>query len=242
MEGIDQLLLLDLLNSFRDFQATDERDKVYGLLGIAADISNPGFPQPDYTRSTREVYIELVKYYLTSGPYNHLLDILGYCNWTASFVSETTNSDLLFATNDRDVTANGSIDDGPLPETSSSDVIEESPIDLTGQNLSDMLSKIQSSLSHLDLWPSWVPDWRRSLEPKPFFKRLQQESGLFGGQSSLGPAYSASGDIPGLMSSINQNQQPIRFEGEQMILPGLYVDTVNELYDMSEESPNFGET
>jgi hypothetical protein len=46
--------LLRLLESFRECQTTDRLDKVYALLGLAADSSD--FMEPDYTHSTLTVY------------------------------------------------------------------------------------------------------------------------------------------------------------------------------------------
>ena len=48
--------LLDVLLRFHDFQATDQRDKVFALLGIA-DSQSHGV-QPDYTISVNECYVQ----------------------------------------------------------------------------------------------------------------------------------------------------------------------------------------
>ncbi|KAH7072421.1 heterokaryon incompatibility protein-domain-containing protein [Paraphoma chrysanthemicola] len=56
----DVLGLLHTLETYRNFQATDPRDKVYGLLGI---LRNPGVPLPitvDYNKSVVEVYTDVV--------------------------------------------------------------------------------------------------------------------------------------------------------------------------------------
>jgi hypothetical protein len=46
--------LLDLLWRFRNFQTSNPLDKVYGLLGLAADSSD--FMKPDYAHSVSTVY------------------------------------------------------------------------------------------------------------------------------------------------------------------------------------------
>lgn len=48
--------LLQLLNQSSFLQTTDPRDKVYGLLGLAADAEY--YPNPDYTKSVQDVYVE----------------------------------------------------------------------------------------------------------------------------------------------------------------------------------------
>jgi hypothetical protein len=53
------LSMVELVCRARDFQASDPRDKIFGLLGLANDIdSNIELPnlRPDYTRSKTEVY------------------------------------------------------------------------------------------------------------------------------------------------------------------------------------------
>lgn len=56
-----RMSILQLLTLTRAFRATDPRDKIYGLLGIPTIQSDPDigniFMQPDYTKTTSEVYI-----------------------------------------------------------------------------------------------------------------------------------------------------------------------------------------
>jgi Heterokaryon incompatibility protein (HET) len=49
--------LLDLLWAFRNFEASNPFDKVYALLGLAADASD--FMEPDYTQSISMMYTNL---------------------------------------------------------------------------------------------------------------------------------------------------------------------------------------
>jgi hypothetical protein len=50
--------LLELLNQHRDCAATDPRDKVYGLLGLAGDVATTGL-NPSYTSSPVDVFTDL---------------------------------------------------------------------------------------------------------------------------------------------------------------------------------------
>jgi hypothetical protein len=64
-----------LMHDFRDFKATDPRDKVYSLLGLAKDVHDPdevrgealleardALASIDYSKSTATVYKELARY------------------------------------------------------------------------------------------------------------------------------------------------------------------------------------
>ncbi|TEA09792.1 hypothetical protein C8034_v012062 [Colletotrichum sidae] len=53
--------LLEVLVEFRDSNATDPRDKVYGLLGLVNAGELEGFPIVDYNKSVAEVYADVVK-------------------------------------------------------------------------------------------------------------------------------------------------------------------------------------
>ncbi|KAK4231677.1 heterokaryon incompatibility protein 6,OR allele [Podospora fimiseda] len=52
---------LDLLASFRIFQATDPRDKIFGILGLLnpSDLQKMHFKQPNYSMSLPDVYTQL---------------------------------------------------------------------------------------------------------------------------------------------------------------------------------------
>ncbi|KAF2260778.1 HET-domain-containing protein [Lojkania enalia] len=64
--------LLELLNQHRDCEATDPRDKIYGLLGLAGDVDTIGV-QPSYTSPPQGVYTDLVRKHVTA---TSSLDIL----------------------------------------------------------------------------------------------------------------------------------------------------------------------
>lgn len=51
--------VLDVLYDCRNFEATDPRDKVYGLLGLALQYSNTSFVGVDYGKNIEDVYAEV---------------------------------------------------------------------------------------------------------------------------------------------------------------------------------------
>lgn len=58
-----RMKLLNLLLDYAGAEASDARDNVYALIGLAADIDSGVF-QPDYTIPAAEVYKRLVKFFL----------------------------------------------------------------------------------------------------------------------------------------------------------------------------------
>lgn len=54
-----------LLRKFKGSKASDPRDKIYALLGIASDQFIEGFPVPDYEKSEGEVLLDIVTFLLT---------------------------------------------------------------------------------------------------------------------------------------------------------------------------------
>ncbi|KAH6673235.1 heterokaryon incompatibility protein-domain-containing protein [Halenospora varia] len=68
--------LFDVLEVLRSLECRDPRDSVYAALGIATDISDSDII-PDYTKSVKDVYLEVVKFYLSKPP-PHSLDFLGF--------------------------------------------------------------------------------------------------------------------------------------------------------------------
>jgi hypothetical protein len=67
--------LLDLLHDCRIFEATDPRDKVYGLLGVAPPDSEAASVQVDYSKSVEEVYEDLANLILSSSGNLDLLSV-----------------------------------------------------------------------------------------------------------------------------------------------------------------------
>lgn len=59
-----RMSLTKCLQRTRDYEATDMRDKLYALIGVASDIS-PEDIVPDYTKSTRNVFLDLVHFLVT---------------------------------------------------------------------------------------------------------------------------------------------------------------------------------
>lgn len=56
--------LTKYLKCTKDYEASDMRDKLYALIGVASDIS-PEDIVPDYTKSTRTVFLDLVHFLVT---------------------------------------------------------------------------------------------------------------------------------------------------------------------------------
>jgi hypothetical protein len=59
----DHTMLQRLLSTYSSAQATDPRDKVYGILGIQSDFK-PGEIQPDYRSPPERLYMSVVKAHL----------------------------------------------------------------------------------------------------------------------------------------------------------------------------------
>lgn len=53
-----------LLTHFANFASTNPRDKVFALQGMTIDLPNEAF-RPDYTKTVREVYVNIAKYLLS---------------------------------------------------------------------------------------------------------------------------------------------------------------------------------
>jgi hypothetical protein len=57
--------MMELVSRARDFKASDPRDKVFALLGLANDLGDPslqlGGLQPNYTKTKIEVYASFAK-------------------------------------------------------------------------------------------------------------------------------------------------------------------------------------
>lgn len=74
------LTLLKLLQDSRASEATDPKDKVYGILALSSDFRSGSVLVPDYNLTVEEVYTSVVKAHIEK--YGNL-DILGYCGYTA---------------------------------------------------------------------------------------------------------------------------------------------------------------
>jgi len=58
--------LLRTLSNFRNFQSTDPRDKVYGLIGLVGFEADGGSMMPDYEKSAAQVFIDTALRTITS--------------------------------------------------------------------------------------------------------------------------------------------------------------------------------
>lgn len=75
--------LLELLNQHRDCEATDPRDKVYGLLGLAGDVNTIGIV-PSYEEEARDIFINLFQRHVA---YSESLDMMCAVRWPKNFTN-----------------------------------------------------------------------------------------------------------------------------------------------------------
>ncbi|KAL6792940.1 heterokaryon incompatibility domain-containing protein [Trichoderma sp. SZMC 28012] len=62
---IQSLHLFQLLKRCCNFKASDPRDHLYGLLGLATDANMA--PKPDYGKSTEQIYRQFAEYFVSQG-------------------------------------------------------------------------------------------------------------------------------------------------------------------------------
>ncbi len=72
----------NLCKNFMHFGATNNRDRVYALLGLAEDI-DPSAYEVDYKKSTIDTYLHMTRFLIKT---HQNLDIFGHC-YNSSFVS-----------------------------------------------------------------------------------------------------------------------------------------------------------
>jgi len=68
--------LLNVLMSCRHYEATDARDKVYGVLGMVAPRGTSRL-LPDYKKDLVDVFADVVQYHIGTSSYEDKLDFLG---------------------------------------------------------------------------------------------------------------------------------------------------------------------
>jgi hypothetical protein len=78
--GGEHLHLINLLIRFRHHKATDNRDKVYGLIGMVGEVPGAKLPPPSYEKSIEAIYCEAAQYIINTSPYGQTFDILGYAD------------------------------------------------------------------------------------------------------------------------------------------------------------------
>jgi hypothetical protein len=92
----EPILLRDLLQSLSTFEATDARDKIFALIGIATDSEDKAM-DPDYEASTEEVFTNVSRYLITRDQSSILLHSAGVGfdrtqvnlpSWVADWTSE----------------------------------------------------------------------------------------------------------------------------------------------------------
>lgn len=70
------MTLLRLLLLTRDFESTDDRDKIYSLLGLADDVSSKRLEiKPDYTVTTEALHRQVLLSMIHYGPYLEVLQL-----------------------------------------------------------------------------------------------------------------------------------------------------------------------
>lgn len=88
--------LVDLLAGTRTCAATDPRDKIFALLGMARQETGLNLPRADYTRSVSDVFLQATTYHIRS---TRSLDILSLpplpSATTASWVSDFSGPPIL---------------------------------------------------------------------------------------------------------------------------------------------------
>jgi hypothetical protein len=77
--------LLSVLLAFRDFEATDPRDKVFALLGLVRNTVHSSLLSPDYKKPVTKLYEDVVHYHIKCCGN---LDILSAAGWNKLSVNE----------------------------------------------------------------------------------------------------------------------------------------------------------
>ncbi|KAL5092152.1 hypothetical protein Trisim1_002042 [Trichoderma cf. simile WF8] len=70
---VQSLHLFQLLKGCCNFEASDPRDHLYGLLGLATDANMA--PKPDYEKSTEQIYRQFAEYFVSQGYGTELLSM-----------------------------------------------------------------------------------------------------------------------------------------------------------------------
>lgn len=90
-EAEGQQSALDILSYSRRLNVTDQRDKIYALLGVSSNLEYSAFPA-DYTKSYEDVYLDFARFYLSKiGNYDILSHVdtqavLPYCSWVPNWM------------------------------------------------------------------------------------------------------------------------------------------------------------
>jgi hypothetical protein len=226
--GGERLDLVSLLSECRGLDATDPRDKVYGITALAKNTKDFKSVQPNYNKSLKEVYTDVVHYCISTSHYSGKLDILGYCS--DQTLAQTEALKWLGQAIEAIERANDNEEAVPhrLP---------------SGEHVSPSSGSKEEtrSLPTSEVLPSWVPDWRYEVFHKPFFKKLQLEPGYLGGHNSAANAYLASGDDPEIISEYKGDGDLIYIEGDQLHLKGFQIDVIGELSACSDDWNGTGE-
>ena len=88
VEKFGEIGLLDLFDNGRSMDASDARDKVFGLLGIVRGETTAGL-QIDYENTVEDVYQEMVKWHVEK---TQTLNVLGLCGMRSDRLNQTLPS------------------------------------------------------------------------------------------------------------------------------------------------------
>ncbi|KAI9157927.1 Heterokaryon incompatibility protein [Paramyrothecium foliicola] len=134
----DQRWLATTLQRYRRFEASEERDKIYALLGLVDDDYTRNAVKVDYSRSLRKVYTDILKFLV---PRRRLAEPL---NQIITGRAPTTSVSIA-------LDANGNEISGAVADSGSMGSRAHGPLNI--------LCSAGYSSSKQHNFPSWLPDW-----------------------------------------------------------------------------------
>ncbi|MCJ1360838.1 MAG: hypothetical protein MMC33_010847 [Icmadophila ericetorum] len=205
--------LLYLLHDTRHLAASKLKNKVYAMVGCASDAV--GFTV-DYTKSLREVFIEVVRHTIVSSSYGRQLDFLGYCvaeEKAPSIAFETAK--LISKISSTRIHLAGIASE--MPRASELAKVEE-----------QILSSLPLELASLVEWencrlPNWVPNWHQPQTRAAFRKLLKSDCPV------CENVYSASGRTFESVRAYMDKEQYISIIGDELAAVGFKLEDIVEL-------------
>jgi Heterokaryon incompatibility protein (HET) len=150
-----KMSLLDALVIARERQTTDDRDRIYGLLGVIEPHSEDKII-PDYSKSIRDLYQEIVLHIIAD---DKNLDILSACKEDGNLKER-----LEYAKARVEPKEGSHTDDS----SSSEEAEQESKSISSCSNSIPSTSSSSSTNPEESYLPTWVPDWRNEVEPSQY--------------------------------------------------------------------------
>lgn len=117
--------LIDILRDLRVLSATNPKDKIYALLGLATDCVDA--PPVNYSLSTSSIYVDFAWYFLSKGQGIEVLHAAGGHDYSIdlpSWVPDWSSKSERFAAFDR-IVANHSAAGGPRSELNSGKILHQ---------------------------------------------------------------------------------------------------------------------